>query len=139
VASLTHECLQGDPNCDTDGNTGTCTFQVATCFRVPDPRLIPACALEDVASYRLKKPSLKRDPATAGALIAALDALPGSTVEPKRGRDVTFEPPLNAVQCTTQVSVVVPVGKQQILRGQTRTASGVKDNDSSLRLKCMAP
>ncbi|HSP96093.1 MAG TPA: MopE-related protein [Candidatus Dormibacteraeota bacterium] len=139
LLSPDHACQQGDPSCDHDANPATCTFQVGVCLRVADPRLDPPCAPADIAHYTLYRPSLHRNPIEAGALLAALDALPGSTISGPRQRDVDFGPAIDGTRCTVTVPIVVPVGKKFALRGRATTAGGVKDNDITQRLRCIAP
>jgi len=113
-------------------------MHVAICFRVPDPRLEPACTPSDVAKYTLLLPTASKDPQAAAALLGALGTLPGSTVGGRHGREVTFSSPLNTVTCTPQVTVSVPVGGVKRLRGRTTVTGGAPDNDASLRLRCVA-
>ena len=75
-----HICRQGDSTCDHDSSETTCTFRVAVCLRVPDPRFVPACSLANVASYELPRSFLKRSASTASALMAAMDSMPGARV-----------------------------------------------------------
>jgi len=39
-------CVDGDPSCDADSETGRCTFRLSLCFNMPDLRL-PACEPEE--------------------------------------------------------------------------------------------
>jgi hypothetical protein len=133
---ITQLCTQGNGSCDFDADPGTCTFRVAICFRVPDSRLVPACTLDDVAAYGLHRPSLRRDPVTATAILAALDALPGSTVGTPRASDVTFVPPLDVARCTAPVPIVVPVGQRMSMSARITLTNGLTDRDR-LRLVCV--
>jgi hypothetical protein len=136
ILSPRQTCVEGDPSCDQDGDGATCTFHVAICLHVPDPRLVPACALEEIASYMIRRPSPRKDPALAAALLSAVGALPGAVLADPGGREVLFEPPLDEVACTAPVPVVVPLGGRTALRTRTRYGSGLSDRDS-LRLECL--
>jgi hypothetical protein len=131
-------CSESDATCDFDPAPGVCGFKVGLCFRVPDPRL-PECVPADVQSYTLQRPRLSSEPAAATTLLAALDALPGSTVGGRRGRDVAFSPALSQVQCTAEGVLSVPIGDRMTLRGRTVGTDGKRDNDASLRLRCAQP
>jgi hypothetical protein len=135
--STTQACTQGDPTCDHDADPTTCSFTVALCLHVPDPRLDPPCTPPGVLSFSLVRPTLARDPATAGALLAALDTLPGSTIGGSRQRDVVFSPAVDAVRCTPQTSIAVPVRHSLTVRSRAVVTGGAKMN-ATLRLKCLA-
>ncbi len=139
ILTRDQRCQQGDPTCDHDTDPGTCTFLVGICLRVADPRLDPPCTPSDIAMYTLHRPSMARHPAEATALLAALDAIPGTTITGRRERDVTFAPALTTARCTTTVPFVVPVGRTMSLRGRATTADGTRDNDITQRLRCVAP
>jgi cysteine-rich repeat protein len=50
------DCADGDPSCDFDGSgDGTCTFHVAQCFNVVDPRL--TCTTTDVRRVQVIIPA----------------------------------------------------------------------------------
>jgi hypothetical protein len=139
ILASNHVCRQGDPVCDHDADPGTCTFHVGICLRVADPRLSPPCTPSDIAMYSLYRPSLRSNPTEAGALLAALDDLPTSTLGGRQQRDVTFDPPVSVTRCTATVPVAVPVGKKLSLRGRATTADGARDTDATQRLRCLAP
>ncbi len=130
-------CRQGDPTCDFDNSPETCTFHVAMCFRVPDPRLIPSCPLSDVTQFSLKRPTVKKDATSFNAMMTALMALPGA-MHGVKSRDVVFTPVISSVTCTSQVAITVPAGFRKSLRGKALTATGVKDADA-ITLKCVIP
>jgi hypothetical protein len=136
VLATRQYCQQGDPSCDFDAAAETCTFRLAVCLRVPDPRLIPACPASDVASWALRRPSLVKDPTTAQRLLDALAALPGATIGGRRGQDVTFTPPLDATRCTVPAAIPVPAGGQVVIRARARTVAGAVDSDL-LQLRCL--
>ena len=133
--SFRQTCAEGDPSCDQDEDPATCTFDVAVCLRVPDPRL-PTCVLDEIASITLRRPRAQRDPVTAGALLSALGTLPGAAMNDPRGRAVTFIPQLGETACTPTVPIVVPSASHMILRTRTLLASGLPDKDA-LRLECL--
>lgn len=136
--SASQVCPQGDPSCDRDTDPSTCRFEVAICLRVPDARLNPPCTPGDVIRYTLTRPSLSRDPLNAGALLAALDALPGTTLGGRGQRDVAFSPALASVRCTSRTPVTVSVGASMRLRWRATMANGARSN-GSIRLTCAAP
>jgi hypothetical protein len=138
VLAPTQRCREGDATCDHDADPTTCTFQVAICLRVADPRLVPACVPTDVVGMTLLAPSLARMPAAANAILGALAALPGATLGGRRGEDVTFNPAVSAQTCTAAVDLVVPVGGRLALRSRATLASGQRSSDT-LRLRCEAP
>jgi Dictyostelium (slime mold) repeat len=132
-----HVCTQGDPTCDHDSSELTCTFRVAVCLRVPDPRFTPACALADVNAYELPRSLLKRNVSIASALMAALDSLPGARVEGMFSNSLTFSPAVHDTECTPLFSVPVHVGKKVTLKGKSSTVTGIRDKDK-LKLACTA-
>ncbi|HLK10099.1 MAG TPA: putative metal-binding motif-containing protein [Candidatus Binatia bacterium] len=138
VLSATQRCQQGDPTCDHDADPGTCTFHVAVCLRVSDPRLLPACTPTDVVGLSLLAPALARDPAAANAILGALLALPGATLGGRQGQDVSFSPPVHGETCTAAVDLVVPVGGRLAVRSRTTVATGQRSGDT-LRLRCEGP
>lgn len=129
----TQECRQGDPSCDFDADVATCTFRLALCLRIPDPRL-PLCVPGDVRSVVLRRPRAERNPAEAGALLAAVGGLPGATIA-TRPPAATFEPPIGNARCTTLVPIAVPRGRSVAVRTRATALSGARDSDS-LRLRC---
>lgn len=70
------ECTDDDPSCDF-GPPGdnACTFKVALCFNVTDPRL-PACTPGSIASVTIKSPK-RREPPVDPIAEANRDALDG--------------------------------------------------------------
>jgi hypothetical protein len=135
ILSTIQICRQGDPSCDFDTDLATCSFHVAVCLRVPDPRLNLPCTPTDVVGYHLSKPSLRAKPAAANALLAALSTLSGASVVPKRPNARTFNPPISSVACTPEATIVVPLKRTLGFHSVTTTISGKKDIDS-LRLRC---
>ena len=79
---------------------------------------------------------MKSNSSIVGALLDALDKLPGASAGTGRGHDRTFSPAITSVQCTPEVTVVIPVGRTKSLVGMTTTTTGAKDIDN-LRLKCL--
>jgi cysteine-rich repeat protein len=74
-------CTDDDPSCDFGAATGdhTCTFKVAQCFNLSDPRY-PACVASDVSRISVKSPSdgeraTPADAANRGRLASAYNAL----------------------------------------------------------------
>ncbi len=138
-----HVCRQGDSSCDHDSSATTCTFRVAVCLRVPDPRFVPACTLADVSGYELPRSLLKRSTGIASALMAALDSLPGARVGGMFSNSVTFSPVVDETECTPLFSVPVALGKKLTLKGIATTVPGgirgteIRDKDK-LKLACTA-
>jgi len=130
-----HICRQGDSTCDHDSSETTCTFRVAVCLRVPDPRFVPACSLANVASYELPRSFLKRSASTASALMAAMDSMPGARVGGMFSNALTFKPAIGQTACTPLFSVPVPVGKKFTLKGKATTVTEIRDKDK-LKLAC---
>ncbi len=138
VLASTQRCREGDATCDHDADPTTCTFHVAICLRVADPRLLPPCVPTDVVGMSLLAPSLARAPAAANAILGALTALPGATLGGRRGEDVTFAPAVHAQTCTAAVDLVVPLGGRLAVRSRATLASGQRSTDT-LRLRCEGP
>ena len=132
-----HVCKQGDPTCDHDSSALTCTFRVAVCLRVPDPRFTPPCTLGDVNGYELPRSLLKRNGGIASALLAALDSLPDARVQGMFSNSVTFNPVVDDIECTPLFSVPVALAKKLTLKGNSSTVTGVHDKDK-LKLACTA-
>ncbi|MCW5891354.1 MAG: hypothetical protein KIT14_12490 [bacterium] len=127
-------CDEGDPRCDHDADPTTCTFHVAICVAVADPRL-PACVAAPVAAYALPRSTLRKAPLAALALLSALAALPGARVVGPYGNDVRFEPVIATANCTALAALPVPAGKRLALKGKLTTAGGRPDRDR-LKLAC---
>jgi hypothetical protein len=138
VLASTQRCREGDPTCDHDADPTTCTFHVAICLRVADPRLLPACVPTDVVAMSLLAPTVAREPAAATTILGALAALPGATLGGRHGQDVTFSPAVQNETCTATVDLVVPVGGRLAIRGRATLVSGRRSSDT-LRLRCDAP
>jgi hypothetical protein len=136
VLSIRQSCVQGDRSCDQDNDPETCTFDLSVCLRVPDARLAPACTLDEIIKYSIRRPKVRTDPVTTGALYSALGTLPGAVLDDPRGRDVRFEPKLGQTACTPSLAVPVPIGARLVFRTRTAFASGVVDLDT-LRLECL--
>ena len=136
VLSVRQSCVQGDPSCDQDDDPATCTIDVSVCLRVPDARLVPSCTLDEIITYSIRRPKVRADPVTTGALYSALGTLPGAVLDDPRGRDVRFEPKLDETACTPAVSVRVTAGERLVFRTRTMFASGLVDLDT-LRLECV--
>jgi hypothetical protein len=136
VLSVRQSCEQGDPSCDQDDDPETCTFGLSVCLRVPDARLAPACTLGKITAYSIRRPKVRADPVTTGALYSALGTLPGAILDDPRGRDVRFEPALDQTACTPSVAVKVGLSQRLVFRTRTAFASGLVDLDT-LRLECV--
>jgi hypothetical protein len=136
VLSTHHTCIEGDTACDHDADSATCTFEVGICLRVPDPRLVPACRLDEVVGYSIRRPRAKTDPALLAALLSAVGSLPGAAIVDPEGHDIAFSPSLGSVACTAPVRVVVPLAGRTVLRTKTTYASGLTDRDTLL-LDCL--
>jgi len=134
VLSVRQTCVQGDPSCDTDDDSSTCTIDLSVCLRVPDARL--ACTLDEIISYSIRRPKVRADPVTTAALYSALGTLPGAVLDDPRGRDVRFEPKLDRTACSPSVAVKVGLGQRLVFRTRTAFASGLVDLDT-LRLECL--
>jgi hypothetical protein len=132
--STRQSCTEGDPTCDFDADSATCTFRVSICLHVPDARFAPACEPAPVRSYLLQRPSVRRQPASANSFLSALGALSGAAIDTD-GRTLRFTPPLAAPECTAYVPVVVGIGSRATVRARTSLATGLFDRDS-LRLEC---
>jgi hypothetical protein len=133
-----HICKQGDPTCDHDSSALTCTFRVAVCLHVADPRFKPPCTLGDVNGYELPRTLLRRNTGIAAALIAAVDSLPGASVQGGMfSNSVMFKPVVDDTECTPIFSVPLAVGKKVTLKGNSSTVLGVHDKDK-LKLACTA-
>ena len=135
VMSKRQICHQGDPTCDFDADPTTCSFHVAICLRVPDPRT--SCTPVDVSGYTLRRPTMNRDAATAGVLMAAIDALPGVAPAGRQRLERAFTPPIDTVRCTSIVTITVPAGRVKNLIGMASTVDRRRDIDG-LRLRCVA-
>jgi hypothetical protein len=131
------ECLDNDPSCDNDLTPGQCTFKVGACVNVTDPRL-PQCTPTDVASFDLKKPSVK-------------DTLKPHknrfTRQNRRALDLglsTLVPTATGDACTSEESFVVPLRQigANLKKGKDRVyvklydTSGGRDLDQ-LKLICL--
>jgi hypothetical protein len=138
-ASLRQTCKSGDPGCDADSASGTCTFSLALCLDRDDARLAKGttpCKRAPVERVQLAKPAATD--ATATALVAALAALGPSSVD---GGTVTFAPPLSTTErCTATVPVSVPTRGSKpgklVLKLVTTAAGGKPVDRDALRLIC---
>jgi uncharacterized delta-60 repeat protein len=70
----TQKCWDGDPTCDRDPASGSCTFEVAVCLNNVDPNL-PTCPARGVSTVTVTKPTQANDPATRATLLSALTSL----------------------------------------------------------------
>jgi hypothetical protein len=128
--SAKQSCMDGDPSCDFDTVEGKCTFHMATCLNVDDPRLVdkqgqPLCTPSDIAKVDVTKADPLQGPLVAlggqagGQCTnkgkkgescqenADCDTAPGNGK--CQGEFVFFDPPLDTERCTEEVSVVVPL------------------------------
>jgi len=124
-------CIDGDPTCDTDGTVNdSCTFEVALCANVDDPRVkikgAVACPSEDfrplagklkMAQWLIKKPRPdSKDTEAAANAVALRDAVanlgsPGNGVVGGNHSEIlTFTTPIDEIDaCTPGVAVVVSI------------------------------
>jgi len=136
-APVRQRCHDGDPGCDADTSTGTCTFSVALCLDHADARL-PHCRADAIESWTLTKPALG-DGDAAARLLAAAAALGPSALA---GNALTFTPPLDASErCTGAVAITVPTrGRRpgvRVLRSRTAAAGGRPRDTDALKLVCV--
>jgi len=149
------DCTDGDPTCDFDAVSGTCTFGVALCLNLQDSRF--TCTPTDVQSVRVRQPGpgISGTIATANrtAVETALVQLggevhgvctrpafhrgqfctaPGDCDSAPGAQDgvcssvVKFSPPLSAVNtCTSDAPITVPL---------RRTAWGNRAGNKRLRM-----
>ncbi len=125
-------CIDNDPACDADTKIGQCTFNVGACTRVTDGRF--TCTATDVASYVLKKPSLK-DAARPDKNAFARDN--------QRNVDSVLAavvPPGSANLCSDEKPFVVPLkkGKKNTLQIQAiATDSASATDKDGIKFTCM--
>jgi cysteine-rich repeat protein len=138
------QCREGDPSCDFGpAGDGACTFHVAVCLNVPDPRL--ACTPSEVREVRILRPTIgarQEDALNREALENALRGI-GARVQgicagrtPLRAcsanadcdsalgagdgrcrRTAAFEPPLSSERCTGFADIRVPLRGSSQRRG----------------------
>lgn len=141
-ARVRQRCKDGDPGCDADAVSGTCTFTLAVCLDRNDARLARGgrpCRRPPIASWTLLKPSLAGpDAAIATAVVDAVAALGTPTVA---GGTVTWDPALGATErCTASIAVVVPAARgaagMRLLRTRTIGAGPKLRDVDTLRLVC---
>jgi hypothetical protein len=150
--SAAHSCADGDPTCDHDGAAnGACSFKVAVCLNVSDPRLLKsgetACAPSAIEVWSIRRPFPDSNPpgdANGTTLRNAVGGLGIGAVSGQHGEIVTFSPAVSAAQaCTAYVPVLVPLkngltaGKATVKTRAIATAGDV-DNDK-LKLVCLPP
>jgi len=141
-------CHHGDPACDFGPVTDAgCTFHVALCLNVADPRL--GCAPSDVREVRVLRPGVAArhvDALNRTAVEAALSSIGGRVqgvcadrgrplrfcatnadcdAPPAAGngvcwRTVAFEPPLSTQHCTGFMDLRVPLRANGRARGVKR-------------------
>jgi hypothetical protein len=147
-------CTDGDPTCDADGvANGACSFKVAVCLNVSDPRLIErrsgemACTPSSVAVWQVRRPLPDSKPpgdANGAALRDAVGSLGTAAVSGKHNETLTFTPAVAGTQdCTGFVPVVVPlrnslVAGKAVVKTSVATTSGDADTDK-LKLACLPP
>ena len=130
-------CVDGDPSCDSDAVSGTCTFRVALCLNNEDDRL--GCEPDLVMSVRLKGPQAFS--AGGQAILGAVGGF-GSSSSIAGGRGVAFSSALaERNRCTPYGTFEVRrrkrAGKSKVVAVVATQRSG-KDA-SKLRLVCLAP
>jgi hypothetical protein len=135
-APVRQRCRDGDPGCDGDQTTGTCTFEVALCLDRTDARL-PTCRARPIGSWTVLKPALGDGDAAATLLAAAATLGPSVTA----GSAITFTPPLDAsARCTAAVPITVATRGQRpgvrVLRTRTTAAAGHPRDLDTLKLVC---
>ena len=134
-------CRDGDPGCDADTVSGTCTFTLAICLARDDARLAQAghpCRPRSVESWTLLRPTATADPDLTARMLAAVAALGGSS---SAGGTVQFSPPLDATErCTLPFQVGVPrrgAGTGSLLLRARTVGMGGRPRDTDvLRLVC---
>jgi cysteine-rich repeat protein len=124
----TQRCIDGDPACDFDGVSGSCTFRLQVCAGNTD---LAGCTPAALSAWDLTKPSAQqaaKRPELA-AVRAAFGAVPG-VITGVATPDV----------CSPVVEVVVPragTGKGALtLAGSGTSTGGVRDKDA-LKLLCV--
>jgi hypothetical protein len=138
-------CKDGDPGCDADTTTGTCTFPVAVCTNRADPRLTRggrACRLAPIESWTLLAPTATKggaDADVATVLVSAVAALGPSAVA---GGAVSFAPALDqSAHCTGPVTIVVPTRGARpgvrVLRARAAASGGRPRDVDALKLVCI--
>jgi enediyne biosynthesis protein E4 len=108
-------CRDGDPSCDADPSTPGCTFAVAVCTAVADPRL-PACRPVGLVTVHADGPLAAL---ATGAIFA--DGMPG--------------------QCTPAAPVRLTArggARRVTLHVEAESADGIRDADT-LALRCRPP
>ena len=117
LPSYKQTCVDGDPTCDTDGASGTCTFQVAVCLNNLDG-ILPACVPNGVTAVTLTAPRPERyqNPAlravVAQDVTVTNDALQHLLDPGNVNAGYIYAPPLSSSQqnfCSAPFQLTVPV------------------------------
>lgn len=150
--SMKQSCMDGDPSCDFDSTAGQCTFHMAACLNVDDPRLVDkhgqqVCRPSEIAKIDVTKADPLQEPLVAlggqagrqctkgkkGESCQAnadCDTVLGSGNGMCQGEFVVFDPPVDTQSCTELVSIVVPL--------KTSTKGGFKKATMTLQAKAVA-
>lgn len=146
-------CRASDPTCDADGTAnGSCSFKVAVCLNVSDPRLLErsgemACSPSSIVVWQVRRPLPDSKPpgdANGAAPRDAVGSLGTAAVSGKHDETLTFTPAVAGTQtCTGFVPVVVPlrdslVAGRAVVKTTVATSSGDADTDK-LKLACLPP
>jgi sugar lactone lactonase YvrE len=130
-------CVDGNPDCDADAQSGQCTFRIAACVNNEETRF--ACTPGAVTSIKLTG-----NLAAGGGGQTLLDGLGalGPSGPLRKGRGVAYTSALaDRNRCTPLGDFVVTIkrkkGKGQ-LGALTTTAASGKDKDK-LKLFCLPP
>ena len=137
--SVKQTCKSGDPGCDADSASGTCTFSVALCLDREDARLAKGttpCKRAGIDGVQVLKPA--STDANVAALVAALAAVGPSSVD---GGRVTYSPPLTPTErCTEDVPVTVATRGSKpgklVLKLATTASGGRPVDRDTLKLLC---
>jgi sugar lactone lactonase YvrE len=138
VPAPTLSCVDGDPSCDADPISGSCTFRLAVCLNNEDSRL--PCSPGPITSLRLKGNQGKSAAGTATA--SAIGAFASSTSIAK-GRGVTFASAFTEPnRCTPYGQFVVQrkgakKGKGKL--GALAVTQGAGKDKDKLKLVCLPP
>ena len=138
VPAPTLSCTDGDPSCDADATSGSCTFRIAVCLNNEDSRL--PCSPAPITSVKFKGNQGKSPAGIATATAIGAFATSSSTA---KGRGVTF------VSGFTEPNRCTPYGQFVVLRKGTKKGKGKlgalaltqgagKDKDK-LKLVCLPP
>jgi len=143
-------CYEGDPNCDFDTDSTSCTFHAALCINNSDRRK-PLCRPNDLASFEVRLPNpTSLDPADT-AIVSALESAAGPGagnfgVSVFRRTSLVSAGTRNTSlgQCSQRLDLRVPLKQhlngtyttgRRTIRIATKT-SALRGSTDSLRLTC---